>query len=357
VFCKLGGWLTRGFFLSIAATLFIFISFTFANAQRTTGINSTGTEGNEEIAGRVFFPPGSKSTARPVVKLQSLSSPELTGVTDRDGSFRFTTLRPDEYTIIVEGGDEYENATETVTIGNSGAVPAQGNPGQYAIPLVYQVHIYLKPKGTNTTGGTASTSKPALANVPAPARELFQQALKNARAGNHLKAIEQLMSAIAQAPRFALAYNELAVQYLKTGHVDQAVETLRDGLGINPDDFTLRLNYGIALLNQKKFERAETELRLATQKSNADSPSAGYYLGMALLSQEKYDAAQSAFESAIKNGGDKLALAHKYLGGIYWHNRRYRQAADELETYLKLEPNAPDAQKIRGTIKELRQKS
>jgi len=353
VFFKSGGVFTRGFFLTIAATLFIFICFTFANAQRTTGINSTGTEGNEEIAGRVFFPPGSKSTARPVVKLQSLSSPELTGVTDRDGNFRFTTLRPDEYTVIVEGGDEYENATETVSIGNSGAVPAQGNPGQYAIPLVYQVHIYLKPKGTPG----AATSNTALLNLPAPARELFQQALKNARAGNHPKAIEQLRSAISQAPRFALAYNELAVQYLKTGHVDQAVETLRDGLGINPDDFTLRLNYGIALLNQKKFERAETELRLATQKSNADSPSARYYLGMALLSQEKYDAAQSAFESAIKNGGDKLALAHKYLGGIYWHNRRYRQAADELEAYLKLEPNAPDATKIRGTIKELRQKS
>jgi hypothetical protein len=130
----------RGSFFLLLATLFVvLLSLTLSYAQKTSGINSSGTEGNEEIQGRVFFPPGDKSGARPVVKLQSLSSPEITGVTDRDGTFRFTTLRPDEYTVIVEAGDEYERASETVTIGNSGPVPAQGNPSQYAVPLVYQV--------------------------------------------------------------------------------------------------------------------------------------------------------------------------------------------------------------------------
>jgi len=238
----------------------------------------------------------------------------MTGVTDRDGNFRFTTLRPDEYTVIVEGGDEYERASETITIGNSGPVPAQGVPGQYAIPLVYQVQIYLRPKRLNTTTGQPATLNTVFANVPLPARDLFQQSLQNARSGDHMKAIEQLKSAISQAPRFALAYNELAVQYLKIGRAAQAVDTLKEALGINPEDFTLRLNYGIALLNQRKFGAAETELRLAIQKNNADSPAARYYLGLALMSQQKFDGAQSEFESVIKNSGDKLALAHRYLG-------------------------------------------
>ena len=342
-------------FLSGSTTLCILLlSATVSYAQRTSGTTSSGTIGNEEIQGHVFFPPGDKSSARPVVKLQSLSSPEVTGITDPDGNFRFTHLRPDEYTVIVDGGDEYEKATDTVAIGNPGPVPAQGDPGRYAVPFVYQVQIYLQPKRLNTTTRQPATSNTIFAKVPVPARDLFQQALENARAGNHVKAIEQLKSAISQAPRFALAYNELAVQYLRTGRAAQAVETLREALGINPEDFTLRLNYGIALLNQKKFEAAETELRLAIQKSNADSPAARYYLGLALISQQKFDGAQSVFESVIKNGGDRLALAHRYLGGIYWRNKKYREAADELEKYLKLEPNAPDAEKIRDTIKELR---
>lgn len=117
---------------------------------------------------------------------------------------------------------------------------------------------------------------------------------------------------------------------------------------------TLAYSWSYATRNRRRAS-AETELRLATQKSNADSPTARYYLGLALVSQQKFDGAQSAFESAINNGGDKLALAHKYLGGLYWRNKRYREAADELEKYLKLEPKAPDAEKIRGTINELRQ--
>lgn len=346
----------RRSFLSGPAILFaLLVSLTVAYGQRASETNA-GMIGNEQIEGRVFFPPGDKSSARPLVKLQSLSSPEVTGVTDRDGLFRFTHLRPDEYTVIVEAGDEYERATETVAIGNSGAVPAQGSPGQYAIPLVYQVQIHLKPKRLKTNGN-ATAANTVFASVPAPARELFQKALENARAGNHVKAIEQLKSAISQAPKFTLAYNELAVQYLKIGRETQAAETLKEGLGISPEDFTLRLNYGIALLNQKKFAGAETELRLAIQKNNADSPVSRFYLGMALIDQKKFDEAQSEFESAIKNGGDKLALAHKYLGGIYWRNKRYAEAADELEKYLTLEPKVSDAKAIRGMIEELRHKT
>lgn len=347
----------RGSLLSSPATLFmLLLSLTVSYAQKTRETMSD-TIGNEQIQGRVFFPPGDKSSARPVVKLQSLSSPEVTAVTDQDGNFRFTHLRADEYTVIVEGGDQYEKATDTVSIGNSGPVPAQGDPGSSMIPITYQVQIYLRPKRSNTTTGQPALANKIFATVPAAARDLFQQALENARAGNALRAIEQLQSVIAQAPRFALAYNELAVQYLKTGRPAEAVDTLREALSISPEDFALRLNYGIALLNQKRFEAAETELRLATQNRNGDSPAARYYLGLALMSQQNFDGARLVFESVVKNGGDRLALAHRYLGGIYWRQKKYQAAADELEKYLKLEPKVADAEKIRGTIKELRHKS
>lgn len=346
----------RGFFLSAPVALFaLLLSLSVSYGQRTGATNS-GMLGNEEIQGHVVLPAGDKTGARPVVRLQSLSSSEIRGVVDQDGNFRFTHLRPDIYTVIVDGGDEYEKASDTVEIGNAGSVPAQGDPGQYAIPFVYQVQIYLKPKRSNATTEGAFTSNTLTANVPVAARDLFKQALENATAGNHAKAIEQLKSTISQAPKFSLAYNELAVQYLKIGQGAQAVETLKEALRFNPDDFKLRLNYGIALLNQRKFDAAETELRLAIQKNNAPSPAAGYYLGLALLGQQKVDGAQSVFESVIKNGGEKLALAHKYLGGIYWRNKQYRAAADELETYLKLDPKVADAEKIRSTIKELRHK-
>jgi regulator of sirC expression with transglutaminase-like and TPR domain len=70
-----------------------------------------------------------------------------------------------------------------------------------------------------------------------------------------------------------------------------------------------------------------------------------------------YPEAEKELRRAVNLGGTQLGLAHKYLGGIYWGRGEYRQAADELETYLRLTPNAQDAERVRGTIKELRAKS
>ena len=309
------------------------------NAQNPGSSHDIPGEGSNTIQGRIYLPAGQTLAGSAFkVRLESsnvFSTPST--VTDQDGAFRFNSLPPGDYTVVVDGGKEYETSREPVNLDRSGGVRA----------VTVAVQMRLK----------ANSSNPAFANVPAPARELFQQALENSRAGNHAKAIEQLKSVISQAPRFALVYNELAVQYLKTSRETQAVETLKEGLGISPEDFTLRLNYGIALLNQKKFAAAENELRLAIKNTNADSPVCRFYLAMALLDQNKFDEAQSEFENAIKNGGDKLALAHKYLGGIYWRNKKYREAADELEKYLTLDPNAADARKIRGTIEEFRHKS
>ena len=77
---------------------------------------------------------------------------------------------------------------------------------------------------------------------------------------------------------------------------------------------------------------------------------------MTLVSSKQYQEAESELELAIKNGGDNLALAHRYLGGLYMSSKKNEQAAAELEKYLKLEPKAADADRIKDTIKQLRSK-
>ena len=86
-------------------------------------------------------------------------------------------------------------------------------------------------------------------------------------------------------------------------------------------------------------------------------PTAHYYLGLTLISTKRYADAEKEFETTIANGGENLALAHKYLGGLYMQNPDKKQeAANELEKYLTLDPKAPDAEKIKGTINNLRNK-
>jgi Tfp pilus assembly protein PilF len=346
----------RNLIRGTAFTLVTFVfSFAISHAQSLNGVNTTGNDGNEEIQGTIHFPAGHKSGMQPVVKLQGISSPQLTALANLDGSFNFTRLRSDSYTITVEGGDEYEDARETVAIGNSGPVPAQGNPWSYTHPLVFKVHIYLQPKGANAFAGSAGATSVALARVPQPARDLFDQAVESSRRGQSAKAIEQLKGAISQASTFALAYHELGMQYLKLGQADKAAPAFAEALKLASEVPVTRLNYGIALVNLKKFAEAETQLRRALQQ-NAAMATAHHYLGLVLMNQKEFAAAETEFKTAITNSNDHIAPAHKYLGGIYWRQKQYPQAADELTRYLTLEPEASDAEKIRGTIKELREK-
>ena len=82
------------------------------------------------------------------------------------------------------------------------------------------------------------------------------------------KAIDDLKRAIALHPNFGLALNELGVQYLRKGELDKAAEVLTKVLQISPDAPEPSLNYGIVLLQQKKFPEAEAQLRDAVKKND-----------------------------------------------------------------------------------------
>ena len=78
------------------------------------------------------------------------------------------------------------------------------------------------------------------------------------------------------------------------------------------------------------------------------------YLGIALLRLNKYDEAEKELLVATTGNASQLAMANYYLGGLYWRKQDYPRAVEQLEKYLALTPNAPDAERVRTTIKDLR---
>ena len=147
--------------------------------------------------------------------------------------------------------------------------------------------------------------------------------------------------------------NELGVQYLKLRQVDKAVEVLKESVKLNGDSFGSRLNLGIALLEAKKFGEAEEQLREAL-KRNTGAATAHMYLGIALLRLSKFEEAEKELLVATEANAVQLSMANYYLGGLYWRRHDYARAVEQLEKYLQLTPNAPDAERVRGTIKDLR---
>lgn len=348
--------LNRRCFLSGASAVHIMCAallllVPLASAARGQGVGSSrgdvvgSTGGIHTITGRIYFPSGSASQPRVKVTLEGSNVTTRSTTTDANGQFLFTGLLPGTYTIIVDGGNDYETARESAYIETSQTTA--GSIGRQDI----RVAVTMRPKGSGSAGGGSS----AFAGVPKPAVDLYNKALESSKKGDTKKAVEELQAAIAQYDKFAVAYNELGVQYLKLGQPAEAVEVLAKAIKLTPDNTIARLNYGIALMEKKDYAEAEKQLREVVKK-NDNSPMGHLYLGITLLRERRNEEAEKELKRAVILGKDDVAIAHYYLGGLYWGKKDYKQAADELETYLKLVPNAPGADKLRATIKELRDK-
>ncbi len=257
--------------------------------------------------------------------------------------------------MVVEGSDYFENVRENIFIDPSVVTTGRG-PASFPMSRPFNVQIYLRPKNENSVTHKPGVLNAALATVPKPAVELYEKGVAFAQQGETEKAIDHLKRAIALHANFGLALNELGVQYLKHGDLEKASEAFNKVLQISPDAPEPNLNYGVVLLNQKKFPEAEAQLRTAVKK-NEHSFTAHQYFGISLIFVKNYPEAETELRRAIELGGPKASQAHYYLGGLYWKAGNFRQAADELETYLKLEPKAANADKVKTTVKELRSKS
>ncbi|MCA1606976.1 MAG: tetratricopeptide repeat protein, partial [Acidobacteria bacterium] len=259
------------------------------------------------------------------------------------------------YTVVIDGGDFFETARESVFI-EPATVSSRRSPGA-VVPLArpFTVQVYLRPKRSSTTMKTGVLDA-TLAGLPSKAVDHYRQALELNAQGNSQQAIEQLKLAVAVHPQFGLALNELGVQYLKTGQLDKSAEVLKNAVSLSPDAFEPRVNYGVVLLNQRKYAAAEAQLQEALKKNDA-SITAHLYLGIALINLKRYQEAEVALLRSIALGGNRVAQAHYYLGGLYWRFGDYKRAADELEQYLLVDPKAANAEKVRATIKDLRVKS
>ena len=319
---------------------------TAATAQ-TLGANrgdAAGSGGNRSIQGKIFVPSGKTPESGIKITLETPYSGTRITFTDTDGGFTFNNLTGGPYQVTIDAGKEYEIVRESINL--------EGSAPVYQIP----VYLHLKPE-----------SNPAFAGVPKPAIDLYNKAADAAHKGDSKKAVEYLVGAVNLYPQFTLALNDLGLQYMKLGEMDKAATIYETLLKLKPSETPAHLNLGIALYNissallsEKKVDEAhektaaaEKHLRTALTL-NSPGPSAHYYLGLTLIRLRQYPEAQKEMEMAIASGGDSLALAHKYLGGLYMSAKRSKDAADQLEKYLQLDPKAADAEKIKETIKQLR---
>lgn len=262
--------------------------------------------------------------------------------TNENGAFAFRGLPTGSYTVTIDKESDYKPFTTSVDLRQF-----RGGP-----PQVYTLNIRLEFKDREV-------AKPAVvnaefANVPRKALDHYNTAIEQAQKGDHAGAVEQLKLAIAEHPSFMQAFNELGVQYLKLTRLAEADEAFQSALQIDPESFPALINRGIANVMMKRYGEAVPMLRKALK--NDDQSAVGhYFLGQSLANLGLFDEAEKELLTALKLGKEEMKEAHRILAIIYSSRGDKKKAAEELEAYLKLAPNTPDAEKLREQIKRLRE--
>lgn len=306
--------------------------------------SNTNMGGSNTIVGTIFGPSGRPVETRVRVKISSMTAGDRVVNTNENGGFAFRGLPAGGYTISVDREKEYEPASQNVDI-----IQFRGAPAQ-----TLTVNLRLTPKGS--TEAKPGVVNAELAAAPAAAQEHFKKAGELIRADDRKGAIEQLRLAIEQYPKFSLAYNEIGIQYIKLNDLDKAAEALRSALNINSDSFDARMNLGAIYFTQKKYVEAEAELR-AANKLRPNTAGVLYYLGMSLANLGKFDEAETELLAAIKAGGAEMKEAHRVLSIIYGSRGDNKRSLKELESYVKLAPDAPDIEQLKARIAQLKAKN
>lgn len=320
--------------LLLPALLFACVA---ARSQISTIPNSasqTGFGGAGAIDGTILGPSGRPVEIRVRVRLSSMASSDRITFTNESGNFAFIGLPEGRYVVAVDKEKDFEPVSYTVDI----------------LRNSYRLVIRLRLKPGIEVAGVVNAE---LAAVPPLARERFLKAGELIAHRDRPGAIEQLRAAIEIHPSFALAFNELGIQYIVLKEYDSALEALAAALKIRPDYFDAQLNVGVAYYRQKKFEEAEKALRAAGRLRDSTA-ALQYHLGMTLANLGKFEAAEKELLAAVRSGGKDMKEAHRVLSIIYGARGDAKRSLKELEAYVKLAPNAPDIEQLKTRIAQLR---
>ena len=327
----------RPLFFSAVIILFV-CSNTLAQTDTTAGTRNT-------VQGDIITPSGQRLD-HPVMVWLSGSRGEQSTTSNGNGAFVFGGVGGGRFTVRVDA-EGYEPASEVVNIPDNGSIGNMSRLGQ-----IYRVQLHLRPRtGAPLTKGVVSANE-----APKEAVDLYNKALESVKAGEREKAIEQLKGAIAIHPQFVAALNGLGVQYMKLGNYQFAFEAFNSALVLSPDSFILHLNCGITLFNLGKFDAAEKELAAALVKTET-SGTAHVYRARTLIALKRFDEAVKNLKRAVEIGGEDVQVAHRYLAGIHMEKGENAAAVKELELYLKGSSSAKESDQIRNLIKELNKKA
>jgi len=213
---------------------------------------------------------------------------------------------------------------------------------------------------TLSTNNHTVVNKPGVVfvqDVPDAARKEFQKASELIQKANKRDdAYAALRQALQLFPQYFDALELMGTEQVRDQHYEEAIPFLAKALEVNSRAYNSVFALGVAQFNLKQVPSSIESFGRALLL-NDKSINANLWLGIALRQTTRPEEAETYLRQADRLSESKLPDAHWQLALLFNQLKRYKEAADELELFLKLQPDSRDAELIKKLIAKLRQQS
>ncbi|HEY2108922.1 MAG TPA: carboxypeptidase regulatory-like domain-containing protein [Candidatus Acidoferrales bacterium] len=278
------------------------------------------------ISGRAYDEQTQQVLSRVEVTLRGASGVmQAQVVTNESGRFDFSALARGNYQIEarVNGYEPYSTA---ITVGGG---ETRG------------MTIYLKRSTANQETTNDSTVSAHELSMPRKARDLIYSGKQKIYYGKDLDGgLKNFQDAIAIAPDYYEAYYQIGMTYLELAKRDDAENNFRKSMELSTNTYGEPvIGMGTILLDKADNAGGEKMIRRGLELS----PNfwLGYYeLGRACLAENQLAEAKKASEQA-RSLMPNAAIIYRLLANVHMREKDYPALLEDIDAYLKIDPNSP----------------
>lgn len=188
----------------------------------------------------------------------------------------------------------------------------------------------------------APTQAPNLEAELAKGIQLYQ-------ARTYDKAAETLRGVLVSWPSSSQAHYYLGLSLLEMDRPAEAEAELQKALSLAPPVDQVKVSLARVYLKQNRIDAARPLLDQA-EMANPQNSDVFVYRGVISIANKDYVGATKALDRALELNPNN-AYGHYYNGVAYANIKRTDKMIAHFETFLRLAPNAPEAEKVRAVLK------
>ena len=310
--------------LSFFLNLTLIVWTPSAKAQVSSFENAGG-----EISGTVLLEADKRPATQVAVSLKSRAAGIFRSVlTDLEGHFKVQNLPRGTYDIAVDE-EGYEAAQTSAQLDGPSA----------------KLVVYLKSRPGTILPGRYLVSVREL-KIPGKAQGEFQKGLERLQRNDPAGSLSHFTKATQSFPGYFEAYYHLGLAEATLGHNNEALTAFQTSIDLSGGRYApAEFGYGYLLCQEGKPGEAEIVIRRGLEMEYA-GPEGYVVLSEALMRLNRLDEAEkSAREALLRNAG--FAGAYLALADLAERRGDFSVEIQELDTYLKLQPNGPGNEQAR----------